>query len=250
MSSDLDTVSLVVPAYNEQELLPGHLLRMLDYCATRPWRAEILVVDDGSTDATAELVSELAERHPEIRLLSSPENHGKGHAVRQGILAARGGVRGFTDADGSTPVDELDRLLTAIREGASVAIGSRARRDGARPVRAHLHRKLLGRAFNLVLRLLLGLVDRDGRPIADTQCGFKWFTAAAAEDIFRRSVEDGFAFDVEVLWLANRLELPIAEVPVEWADRGTTTVDLRRDPWRMLRAAARLRTRRSIDPVR
>ncbi|MDX1642833.1 MAG: glycosyltransferase family 2 protein [Thermoanaerobaculia bacterium] len=242
-SDSSGTVSIVIPAYNEVELLPGHLASILDHAARRPWEAEIVVVDDGSTDGTAAEVESLAAIHREIRLLRQ-SNRGKGAAVRRGILAGTGRVRGFTDADGSTPIEEIDRMLEALGAGAAVAIGSRARREPGRAVRAHLHRKVLGRTFNLLVRMLLGLTRRDGRPIADTQCGFKWFDAAAAEELFRRAREDGFAFDLEILHLANRLELPIAELPVAWTDRGVSSVNLLVEPFRMLWTAARLSLRR------
>ncbi len=241
-SDSIGTVSIVVPAYNEAELLPDHLASILDHAAHRPWEAEIVVVDDGSTDGTAGQVERFAATHGQIELLRQP-NRGKGAAVRRGMSTVAGGIRGFTDADGSTPIEEIDRMLAALEAGAAVAIGSRARRDATRRVRAHLHRKILGRVFNLFVKQLLGLTDRDGRPIADTQCGFKWFTADAAERIFERLREDGFAFDLELLYFADRLGLPVAEIPVTWTDRGTTTVNLLVEPFRMLRTAVRLALR-------
>lgn len=242
-SASSDRISIVIPAYNEAELLPRHLASIVDHVGAKPWRAEILVVDDGSTDDTVAEVDRLSTVHAEVRLLRQP-NRGKGAAVRRGILAATGRIRGFTDADGSTPIEEIDRMLEAIDAGAAVAIGSRALRERGRAVRAHLHRKILGRTFNLLVRMLLGLTSRDGSPIADTQCGFKWFDADAAEQLFRPAREEGFAFDLEILHLANRLDLPIAEIPVAWTDRGVSSVNLLTEPLRMLRTAVRLSMRR------
>ena len=227
-------VSIVIPAYNEEEAIGPHVEAALAHCGSRPFDFEILVVDDGSTDATAERVDAIAEREPRVRLLRLGENGGKGRAVREGLLAAAGDIRGFTDADAATDIRELDRILPALEGGAEVAIGSRALKDDETKVDAHLHRVLIGRTFNGLLRLVAGLRDRDGRTIADTQCGFKWFTAAACEAIFSRASADGFAFDVEILYLANRLGFPVAEIPVNWTDRGESTVNLWVDPARML----------------
>lgn len=230
-------VSVVVPAYNEEGALEAHLGAILAYAAPHAWNVEILVVDDGSRDGTAELAERAAARHPEIRLLRQPDNTGKGAAVRRGLGEASGDIRGFTDADASTDIAELERLLPAFGSSAQVVIGSRARRAEGVSVDARLHRRVIGRTFNTLLRVLLDLRDAEGSPIADTQCGFKWLTADACEAILPHVSVDGFAFDVEFLYLANRLGLPIREVPVNWIDRGSSSVNLLTEPAKMLAAA-------------
>ena len=243
------SLSIVVPAFNEASALGAHLDAIVSYATQRPGEVEILVIDDGSTDRTAAVAAEKRARHPEIRLFSLGRNRGKGYAVRYGLLAAGGAIRGFTDADAATPIAELDRLLPALETGSQLAIGSRAKRQEGVVVSARLHRRLLGRAFNSLLRLLLGLRDIDGRVIQDTQCGFKWLTAEACEAILPSASIDGFGFDAEILYLANRLDLPISEIPVNWADRGTSTVRLTSDPFHMLGAALAVRRRhRNVTP--
>ena len=235
-------VSIVVPAYNEQGSIVGHVEDILAYRRARRGAEldfELLVVDDGSTDRTAELVAERLAGEPGAQLLQLDRNRGKGAAVRRGLLATRGDVRGFTDADQSTPIDQLDRVLEAL-EGVDVVIGSRARRDRETEVEARLHRRLIGRAFNGVLRTLVGLEDVDGRPIADSQCGFKWFRREACEQVFSRSVDDGFAFDVEALYLTIRLGFTVRELPVTWRDAGDSQVNLWVDPIKMFGAVCRV----------
>ena len=242
-------VSIVIPAYNEEALIAEHLEAVAAYSREQPWESETIVVDDGSSDGTVRIVEECAERLGGIRLLRMDQNRGKGHAVRQGLLSARGDVRGFTDADASTPISELDRVLPALASGSEVVIGSRAMRDTETELNAHLHRRLIGRTFNGLLRLLVGLEDQDGRPLADTQCGFKWFTQRACEGIFSRATTDGFAFDVEVLLLANRLGHPVREMAVNWTDRGKSSVNLFIDPLKMLFRVAALRFQhRNVKP--
>ncbi len=234
-------LSVIVPAYNEAEAIGDHLDRILEYADQHPSGLEVLVVDDGSTDRTADLVEAAAERDPRIRLLRQPANAGKGAAVRRGLAEARGEVRGFTDADSASDIYELDRILPAFSAGAELVIGSRAKRAGAESqdvtVEATVHRRIIGRTFNAGLRLLLDLRAADGTRIADSQCGFKWMTREAAESILSHSFVDGFAFDVEFLYLANRLDIAVAEVPINWTDRGTSSVNLILDPPKMLAAA-------------
>ena len=226
-------VSIVIPAYNEEQAVEGHLVDVVAHCDPRPWDYEVIVVDDGSADRTGERVTAFAEQHEHVRLLSLGRNRGKGGAVREGLRAARGDIRGFSDADQSSPISELDRVLPQFEAGAAVVIGSRSKKAEEAVVKAHLHRKVIGRVFNGLLRAVLGLRGQDGKPIFDTQCGFKWFTAAACESILAHAQQDGFAFDVELLYLANRLGFPIVELPISWADRGESRVNLLVDPIKM-----------------
>ena len=203
-------LSLIIPAYNEAQRIGPTLRRAHQFLAARPARFEILVVDDGSTDGTVALVTALAAELPGLRVLRSPANRGKGHAVRQGMLAATGRVRLFADADGSTPIDELDALLRALAAGADIAIGSRylAASRVTRP--QPWFRRVWSRLVNrLVQRLLLP-------GVADTHCGFKAFTAAAATRTFAACTVDGWSFDLEVLARARAHGYHIREVPVRW----------------------------------
>lgn len=207
-------LSVVIPAYNEAERLPPTLRRVAAALAGRDF--EIVVADDGSSDGTAEAA--LALGLPALRVLRAEHNRGKGDAVRRGMLGAAGDRRLMTDADLSTPIEDLARLEAALDAGADVAIGSRAVADSRVEVHQPAYREAMGRLFNACVRglLLPGLHD--------TQCGFKLFTAAAAERAFARSVLDGFGFDVEVLYAARRAGLRIAEIGVTWRNDAASRV--------------------------
>jgi dolichyl-phosphate beta-glucosyltransferase len=207
-------VSVVIPAYNEVRRLPPTLDRVRAFLEAwgRPW--EIVVVDDGSQDGTADRAAEV----PGVVVERTSVNRGKGHAVRTGMLMARGQRRLMTDADLSTPMEDLPRLMSRLDEGYGVAIGSRALAGSRVEIHQPWFRENLGRVFNLWVRL----VALPG--LHDTQCGFKLFTAEAAEDAFRHSRLDGFSFDVEALYLARRAGHRIAEVPVTWRNDTATRV--------------------------
>jgi len=215
----VETLSIVIPAYNEERRLPATLDRILAWLKQSPLSVEeILVVDDGSRDGTAAIVE---ARGGLIRLVRNPGNRGKGCAVRNGMLAASGDWILSTDADLSSPIEELDKLIAAARrDNAVVAIGSRALDRKLVKVHQPWIRELSGRAFNVVMRLVTGL------PFRDTQCGFKLFRKDAAQAIFPRQVEDGFSFDVEDLVIARLLGLRAVEVPVEWSNVEGTKVSL------------------------
>jgi dolichyl-phosphate beta-glucosyltransferase len=203
--------SIVVPAYNESARLPHSLDRLLDHCAHNHWDAEIVVVNDGSRDNTAQIVGDYAARHPAVRLVENPGNRGKGYSVRNGMMNAKGQVLLFTDADLSSPIEEAAKLFAALEQGADVAIGSRWKRSETQTERQPLYRQLFGRLFNLLLRLILGL------PFNDTQCGFKAFRRQAADAIFPRQRIERWGFDPEVLFLARKFGFRVEEVPVAWA---------------------------------
>jgi dolichyl-phosphate beta-glucosyltransferase len=211
-NSFLLSVSIVIPAYNEEKRLPATLDAVLAYLGQKQFSfAEVVVVDDGSRDATAKLVEEWGRKSPSIRLLRNPGNRGKGYSVRHGMLEAKGDWILFTDADLSAPIGELDKLLSeADRAGAQVAIGSRAVDRSLVGVHQSAFRELSGRLFNVVMRLLTSL------PFHDTQCGFKLYHASAAREIFPRQQLDGFSFDVEDLVIAQGLGYRAIEVPVIW----------------------------------
>ena len=231
-------VSVIIPAYNEAARLPLTLAATVDYFRSRPEPFEVLVVDDGSTDGTADVVSEYARAHPDVALqcLSYGGNRGKGYAVRYGMLRAGGDLRLFCDADLATPAEEYEVVLEAMRrDGADVGIGSRPLRASNLLVHQPWYREQLGRAFNKAVRLLAV------PGIADTQCGFKIFTAKSAQDVFSRCRLDGFAFDSEALYVASRLGYRIAEVPIRWSHVDGSKVSLVRDGLKMLRDLSLIR---------
>ena len=212
-------LSVVIPAFNEEKRLPGTLAAMLPFLRGRGESFEILVVDDGSADRTADVAREAG---PEVRVVQNPGNRGKGYSVRNGMLSARGEWRLMSDADLSTPIEELDTLKAALAQGGEIAIASRAVSGANLEKRQSRMRESSGRLFNLFVRLL----HLPG--IKDTQCGFKLFSAAAAEAAFRDSHLDGFAFDVEALVLARRAGFGIREVAVTWRNDEQSRVSLGR----------------------
>ncbi|MEM1204543.1 MAG: dolichyl-phosphate beta-glucosyltransferase [Acidobacteriota bacterium] len=238
MSEDPFDLTVVVPAYNEEDRLGGSLDRLQSYLGGSPRRFEIVVVDDGSADGTAEVVRGFAPRSPgdggQVRLLQLGENQGKGAAVRRGVLDSRGLRVLISDADLSTPIEELERLEPQL-ERAPVVLGSRAV-DGADITRRQpLYREIMGKTFNRLIRLA-GV-----RGIRDTQCGFKLLDGDVARRIFGMVMTPGFAFDVEVVWLAHRLGYGVAEVGVRWHNSPTSRVQPLLDPPRMLAEIVRFR---------
>jgi dolichyl-phosphate beta-glucosyltransferase len=218
----LESLSIVIPAYNEERRLPQTLRLVLDWLAGGAFRfLELIVVDDGSRDGTARVVEEFGKLNPCVRLARNPGNRGKGYAVRHGMLEAKGEWILYTDADLSTPIEEIEKLCHAVREqAAAVAIGSRAVDRSLVEVHQPALRELSGRCFNLVMRMVTGL------PFRDTQCGFKLYRADAARQIFSRQKQEGFSFDVEDLLIAKKLGVRTVEVPVRWANVEGTKVRL------------------------
>jgi glycosyltransferase involved in cell wall biosynthesis len=211
------SISIIIPAYNEEKRLPATLVKVREYLAGAPWDfAEVVVVDDGSRDGTVKVAREAG-----VRVLQNPANRGKGFTVKHGMLEARGEWVLYTDADLSAPIGELEKLWMATEKaGAQVAIGSRALDRSLVGVHQPAARELVGRVFNLMMRMTTGL------PFRDTQCGFKLFEARAAKEIFSRQQLDGFGFDVEVLFIAQRLAYRSIEVPVRWDNVEGTKVSL------------------------
>lgn len=208
----LRSLSIVVPAYNEQSRLPETIRQIQEYLSRTQWAFhEILIVDDGSSDKTAEVADSFAKADSNVRVLRNPGNRGKGYSVRHGMAEARGEWRLFTDADLSAPIEEIEKLCDAVeREGSQVAIGSRALDRSLIGVHQPGMRESAGRVFNAVMRGVIGL------QIADTQCGFKLFQKEAALEIFPRQTQDRFGFDVEILFIAKKHGYKISEVPVRW----------------------------------
>ena len=217
----LPPISVVIPAYNEEKRLPLSLASIADYLQKYPG-SEIVVVNDGSSDGTAQCVRLHAQQHPGTRLVENPGNRGKGYSVRHGMLEARGEWILSTDADLSAPITEADRLFEAARQqNAQLAIGSRALNRTLIGVHQPWGREVAGMAFNGVMRMITGL------PFRDTQCGFKLFHHDAARRIFPKQRLDGFGFDVEDLYLARVLGIRAVEVPVRWNNVEGTKVSLR-----------------------
>ncbi|HUX43535.1 MAG TPA: dolichyl-phosphate beta-glucosyltransferase [Terracidiphilus sp.] len=227
--------SIVIPAYNESARIPATLERVLGCIRERGWQAEVLVVNDGSRDTTAELVRGFAQRWPELRLIENPGNHGKGYSVRHGMMEARGEVVMFTDSDLSAPIEEADRLFAAIDNGADIAIGSRWLESGRQTHRQPLYRQLFGRCFNLVTRMMMRL------PFADTQCGFKAFTREAAATVFGLQTIERWGFDPEILFIALKRGLKVKEVAVSWAHDERSRMSYLKDGMQMLQELATIR---------
>lgn len=221
------TYSIIIPAYNEAARLGATLEKVLAYTALRGWDAEVIVVNDGSTDTTAEIVRVYSSHDPRLKLLENPGNRGKGYSVRNGMLHGLGEILLFSDADLSSPIEEASKLVAAIAAGADVAIGSRWLRTDLQTQRQPLYRQVSGRIFNLLLRITLGLNFKD------TQCGFKAFTRGAAGRIFPLQQIERWGFDPEVLYIAKKLGFKVVEVPVSWAHREGTRISPLRDGPRM-----------------
>ena len=229
-------LSIIVPAYNEEHRLPPTLARLHAFLAAQPMRWEIVVVDDGSRDATCAVVEAAMANIPNLRLVRQTPNRGKGAAVRLGMLAARGQIRVMSDADGSMSPDQLPRLLAPIIAcQAEIAIGSRYADGATTSVKQPRYRVLWSRLCNKVIQR--SLVPG----VRDTQCGFKAFTAEAARDLFARGRIDGWAFDLEILALARRAGYAIAEVGVEWTDDRRSRINPLKDLWKVVREAMTIR---------
>jgi dolichyl-phosphate beta-glucosyltransferase len=208
-------LSLVIPAFNEERCIEETLATLEEYLSRQDYDSEIVVVDDGSSDETAARVE---ADFPDVRMISYQPNCGKGHAVKTGMLAATGAFRVYYDADGSTPIEEVEKLWPRFEDGASVVIGSRTVPDSDVRVRQALYRQTMGRIFNLFVRLLA----IQGFP--DTQCGFKGFTAEASEAVFRRQTVERFGFDAEVLYIARRHGFRIDQIGIRWINCPHTSV--------------------------
>lgn len=230
-------LSVVVPAYNEEERLPRTLARLHEYYSQQDYPFDVTVVSDGSADGTRKLAEEFAAAHPNFRVIEYHPNRGKGYAVRKGMLEAPGELVLFCDADLATPQEETEKLLERMRQGADVAIGSRPLKESRLEVRQPFYREFLGRSFNKFVQLMAV------PGIDDTQCGFKLFTRKAAQDVFTRCKLDGFSFDVEALIIARDLGYRIDEVPIRWAHQEGSKVSLVRDGIKMLRDLVKLRLR-------
>jgi len=218
----LPSVSIVIPAYNEEKRLPKTLEKIKDYLSKTGIDAEVLVVDDGSTDATAAAASQYG-----AIVVKNPGNHGKGYSIAHGFSEAKGKIIFFSDADLSTPIEFMEPFLALHNEGFDIVAASRAVPGAAKKIKQPFYRDFMGRTFNLFVQVLTGL------KIHDTQCGFKSFKRDCAMEILKRRTIDGFGFDVEFLYIAKMLKYKICESPVEWFDAPGTKVNPLRDSAKM-----------------
>jgi dolichyl-phosphate beta-glucosyltransferase len=227
--------SIIVPAYNESARIGATLEQILDHVRRQNWNAEVVIVDDGSRDDTLDIANRFAASHAAVRILRNPGNQGKGYSVRNGMLQARGKTLLFTDADLSSPISEAGKLFAALEAGADVAIGSRWLDPSLQFQRQSFKRQALSRVYNVFLRMVLLF------PYRDTQCGFKAFTRAAAARIFPLQLITRWGFDPEILYLAHRHGLKVAEVPVAWGHDEGSRLHVWRDGARMAWDALRIR---------
>ncbi len=228
-------LSIVIPAYNEGSRIEATLERVMRAVAERGWDAEVLVVDDGSSDRTPEIVTRWMRSYPRLHLVQNPGNRGKGYSVRNGLLQAAGEIVMFTDADLSAPMEEAERLIAAIDEGADVAIGSRWMDRTRQTIHQPMYRQVFGRCFNWITRTVMGL------PFKDTQCGFKAFKREAAQVIFRLQTIERWGFDPEILFIAQKLKYVIREVPVTWGHDERSRLSYLKDGMKMLEEMAMIR---------
>jgi len=219
--------SIVIPAYNERDRITATLGRILAYAGQQGWNAEVIVVNDGSRDETAEIVRKFAAGNPMVRLVQNPGNRGKGYSVRNGMLHATGAILLFSDADLASPIEEAEKLFAAIASGADVAIGSRWIKAELQTHRQPIHRQVMGRTFNLLMRIFLGLSFKD------TQCGFKAFKRNTAQVLFQFQKIERWGFDPELLYLARKFGLKVVEIPVAWAHQEGARINPVRDGLRM-----------------
>ncbi len=232
-SAKIAKIAIVIPAFNEEKRISPFLHSVLEYANTNRLLTQVLIVDDGSSDRTAGIVGEFAAKNECVRLISNGNNRGKGFSVRRGVLAAEADAILYADADGATPITEMEPLLDALNSGAEIAIGSRR---SAKAERTGFRQAVGGVFYKIVNLLAVPGID-------DTQCGFKIFTGEAAKKIFSRSLEDGWAFDVEILYVAQLLGYRIAQIPVRWSEKPGSKVSVLRDSLKMLVAVFRIRSR-------
>ena len=228
-------LSIVIPAFNERNRLPRTVKEIREWCSRHYPLYEIIIVDDGSTDDTLDIARSYSESHERVYALARP-HRGKGAAVREGMLNAAGKYVIFMDADGATPLGEIRKLLDKMEAGYHVAIGSRVVEDPKKTtVISSFHRKFIGRIFAALVNFLAV------PGIKDTQCGFKMFREDVTKTLFRLQRCDGFAFDVEILFLARKFSMNIAEVPVNWTNRSGSKVSLVADSFKMLKDILKIR---------
>lgn len=219
------SISIIIPAYNEEERIENSLNSAIEFLTSKNYNFEIIVVDDGSTDKTVSIASQFTDK---VVVLEQPKNMGKGAAVRRGMLEAKGDIRIFTDADFSTPIYEVEKIVERITSGADICIGSRALDPSMIKKHQPFYREFMGKTFNKFVQFILV------KGITDTQCGFKGFTGKATDIVFPNAKINGFSFDVEILYLASKADLNIEQVSVEWYNDARSKVNPIKDSIMML----------------
>ncbi len=238
-------LAVIIPAYNEQERIGPTLDRVCEYFSGKDWTWKVIVMSDGSSDSTPDIVRDKAEADSHIELIHYEPNRGKGYAVRRGMTEVDADWLLFSDADLAAPIEEIEKLFDNVGDNAPIAIGSRPLKDSELEIRQPWYREMAGRAFNKAVQLLAV------KGIDDTQCGFKLFAVETSRDVFGRCKLDGFGFDFESLMIARDLGIPIAEVPIRWSHQEGSKVVLMRDGPRMLRDLFKLRLmgkKRRLEP--
>jgi dolichyl-phosphate beta-glucosyltransferase len=215
-------LSVIIPAYNEEKRLPTTLEEIDKYLSKQTYDYEIIVISDGSKDNTVNIVRSYSLKIKNLKLIDNKENHGKGYVVRQAMLQAKGDYRLFTDADNSTSIDQVEKMWPFFERDYDIVIGSRDVKGAVLAVPQSFQRRILGDTFNLVVKIVAGFWG-----ISDTQCGFKGFTARAAESIFPKCKIDRWAFDVEILVIAKKMGYKIKEMPVTWINDPNSKVKLK-----------------------
>lgn len=221
-------LSVVIPAYNEKRRIGDSLTKIYTYFKKQDYDFEIVVIDDGSDDETLNLLKKYSQKIPNLIILKNESNRGKGFSVKKGVLKSRGDIILFTDADTSTPIEEIDKLISWLKNGYQIAIGSRDLPESQVEIHQRWYRELMGKTFNRIIRIILNL------DYYDTQCGFKCFRRDAALEVFQSSKVCGFSFDVEILFIAKQRGIKVKEVPVRWYNSPESKVRLIRDSSRML----------------
>ena len=212
-------ISIIIPAYNEEKRIAATLTKILNYLSAKDYLWEIILVDDGSSDRTVETAKE-AIKDERLKVIKNPVNKGKGYSVKRGVMTSRGEIILFSDADLSTPIEELDKMILWLNEGYDIVIGSRALPESAIEIRQPWYREIMGKTFNVMVKNL-GLSG-----FRDTQCGFKCFKREAALKAFNLQKINGFAFDVELLYIAKKFGIKIKDVPVRWINSPESKVHL------------------------
>ncbi len=231
-------LSIIIPAYNEQRCVGNTLDKVLDYFRNKKYPIEIICVNDGSNDNTLNIIEEYKKinfNKVDMKIINNKNNSGKGYSVRTGVLASNGKYVLFTDADLSTPIEEVDKFLRIIEEGYNVVIGSRDLPGSNIIQRQHIIRESMGKFFNFLVRIIMNFKYRD------TQCGFKLFDRKSANNIFPKLNINDFSFDVEILYLAKKLGLKVREVPITWNNSKDSKVRIIRDSFRMLLSLIRIK---------
>ena len=228
-------LSIVIPAYNEEKRIGTSLIKISSYLKKRYHDFEIIVIDDGSNDDTLNLLTEFSQKIPNLIVLKNESNQGKGFSVKKGVLKSRGEIILFTDADMSTPIEEIDKLIGWLKNGYQISIGSRALPDSEIKRYSAWYRQIMGKTFNGIIRFILNL------DYHDTQCGFKCFRNDVALEIFKSIKHCGFSFDVEMLFIAKNQGIKVKEVPVRWYNSPDSKVKIIQDSSIMLWDVLKLR---------